>query len=124
MYDNGECEISSKSEEENEASLLGLGGLSLGDKGWISPPGSISSGSSESGGLSADVNLADSSNGSDVADSLLLLGSSAEVKESAIQVLSSGPDLQENLSPGPSGATTVQVHNCDATTYFLTDLDT
>lgn len=108
VYGSDESEIFTKSEVENHDSLLDLAGLSLEDKGWISPPTSISSGSSELGVISADASLVDSSNSSDVTDPLFHISSIAEVKESPQQFSSYGIDLQEKPSPGHSGSTSMQ----------------
>lgn len=48
--------------------VLDVNGLSLQDKGWISAPDSMTSGSSESAATSSQVSLANSSNGPDLTD--------------------------------------------------------
>lgn len=57
---NKEREIVSRSDGRNNEHLLGLAGLSLQDKGWISPPDSIYCSSSESVIISDGASLTDS----------------------------------------------------------------
>ncbi|KAJ8572306.1 hypothetical protein K7X08_008817 [Anisodus acutangulus] len=57
----GKNEIFSQSDRENTMDFLDVNGLSLQDKGWISAPDSMSSGSSESAATSSQVSLANSS---------------------------------------------------------------
>lgn len=113
VYGSDESEMFTKSGAENDECLLDLAGLSLEDNGWISPPTSISSGSSLSGVVSADASLADSSNSSDVTDPLFHISGITEVKESPQQFSSSGIDLQEKLSSGHSGSASMQVCDCN-----------
>lgn len=57
---DGETGDQSTSNEDPQG-ILGISGLSLQDKGWISPPDSICSSSSESGLSSTETSLPDSS---------------------------------------------------------------
>ncbi|XP_059314115.1 uncharacterized protein LOC132064955 isoform X1 [Lycium ferocissimum] len=68
-YD-GESEIFSQSDRESSMDFLDVNGLSLQDKGWISAPDSMTSGSSESAATSSQVSLANSSNGPDLTDTI------------------------------------------------------
>lgn len=111
VYGSDESEMFTKSEAENGGSILDLAGLSLEDKGWISPPTSISSGSS------ADASLTDSSNSSDVTDPLFHISNITEVNESPQQFSSSGIDLQEKLSSGYSSSASMQVCDCNITLF-------
>lgn len=117
VYGSDKSEMFTKSEAENGGSILDLAGLSLEDKGWISPPTSISSGSSLSGVVSADASLADSSNSSDVTDPLFHISNITEVNESPQHFSSSGIDLQEKLSSGHSSSASMQVCDCNITLF-------
>ncbi|PSS26075.1 Serine/threonine-protein kinase [Actinidia chinensis var. chinensis] len=65
--DNGkEGEVFSKSDGESDEDSLGVSGLSLQEKEWISPPDSICDSSSETGATSAEGSLADSFNDPEV----------------------------------------------------------
>ncbi|KAL3350657.1 hypothetical protein AABB24_023203 [Solanum stoloniferum] len=67
QYD-GKNEIFSQSDRESSMDILDVNGLSLQDKGWMSAPDSMTSGSSESAATSSQVSLANSSNGPDLTD--------------------------------------------------------
>ncbi|XP_075074220.1 uncharacterized protein LOC107823315 [Nicotiana tabacum] len=64
----GKNEIFSQSDRKSSTDFLDVSGLSLQDKGWISPPDSMTSSSSESAATSSQVSLANSSNGPDLTD--------------------------------------------------------
>ncbi|KAL2477059.1 uncharacterized protein Fot_46073 [Forsythia ovata] len=59
-YDTEESEMFYKPDGENYTDSVGLDGTPLQDKGWISPPESISGCSTESGVTSAEASIADS----------------------------------------------------------------
>ncbi|PIN16776.1 Non-specific serine/threonine protein kinase [Handroanthus impetiginosus] len=65
IYDTQESDIFVRSDGENDVDSVGLNELALPDSGWISPPVSVSSGSTESGVTSAEESFAGSSNGLD-----------------------------------------------------------
>ncbi|KAJ8530130.1 hypothetical protein K7X08_036965 [Anisodus acutangulus] len=67
QYD-GKNEIFSQSDRENSMDFLDVNGLDLQDKGWISAPDSMTSGSSESAATSSQVSLVNSSSGPDLTD--------------------------------------------------------
>ncbi|KAA8536146.1 hypothetical protein F0562_028624 [Nyssa sinensis] len=96
-YDNKERGTSSKSDGENDENFLGVAGLCLQDKGWISPPDSICSSSSESGVTSAEASLADSFSGPETMEQLPRGSDSREAKDYLNSAPFSGIDFQEIL---------------------------
>lgn len=58
-YDIKEEDVLSRNDTESQEDIVGVGALSIQDKGWISPPDSISDSSSESSSTSADLNSGD-----------------------------------------------------------------
>ncbi|XP_059647736.1 uncharacterized protein LOC132294033 [Cornus florida] len=111
LYDNKEREIFSKSDGESNEDFLGMSGLSLQDKGWISPPDSICSSSSESGDTSAEASLADSSSGPELMEQLPQCSNSREINDCLNSALLSGADSQETLCHEPSES--MEVNNTD-----------
>ncbi|KAG8368298.1 hypothetical protein BUALT_Bualt15G0031000 [Buddleja alternifolia] len=66
-YDTQESETFFKSDGENDMDSIGLNEMALLDNGWVSPPESIYSESTESDVTSAEASLVDKFNGLDVA---------------------------------------------------------
>ncbi|KAL2460197.1 Uncharacterized protein Adt_43617 [Abeliophyllum distichum] len=90
-YDTEEGEMFYKEDGENYTDSVGLDGAPLQDKGWLSPPESISGCSTESGVTSAEASIAESgvtSAEASIADSLSCL----DLKEP----LSGSSDNKEN----------------------------
>lgn len=108
-YHNDENEILSKSDPENYHDLLRLNELSLQEKSWISPPETISSGSLDSGVTVTEVNLPDSSSGSDVTEPLLYDTSNRETREFSNQFCLNEAAPHEKSSPIQSGSVSIQV---------------
>ncbi|CAK9179737.1 unnamed protein product [Ilex paraguariensis] len=94
-YESKESEIFSKFDEKNDEVLLGVSGLSMLDKGWISPPDSICSSSSESGGTASEVSLADSFSSLEVVEQQPRGADSRETRDSMDFFPSSGTAFQE-----------------------------
>lgn len=78
VYDTQESGKLSKSDSEFDGGSVSLNELYLPDRGWISPPESIDSGSTESGFTSAEASLADSFSGLDISE---LLSGDSDSKE-------------------------------------------
>ncbi|KAL3515228.1 hypothetical protein ACH5RR_022130 [Cinchona calisaya] len=108
-YDNDESELFSKSDLENYGDLLPVNELPLQEKSWLSPPGTISSGSLESGVTSTEASLADSSNSSDVTDPLLHDAKNGEAREFSDYLSLTEAVPHEKSSPGQSGSASIQV---------------
>lgn len=64
-YNTQESEVFVRSDGETDENSVELNELPLADNGWISPPLTICSGSSESSTTSAEASIADSLNGLD-----------------------------------------------------------
>ncbi|KAM3220199.1 hypothetical protein P3S67_019940 [Capsicum chacoense] len=101
QYD-GKNEIFSQSDRESSMDFLEVNGLSLQDKGWISAPDSMTSGSSESAATSSQVSLANSSNGPDLTDpSTPYCSDDTERREYLHNFSSVGSALPELPQPEP-----------------------
>lgn len=95
-YFSKEGEFFSKSDGESGEESLGVSGLSLQDKEWISPPDSICSSSSETGAMSAEGSPEDSFNDPEVQQLVHSLRS-MEAKRSLESTLMSGTESEETL---------------------------
>ncbi|KAF7142764.1 hypothetical protein RHSIM_Rhsim05G0078500 [Rhododendron simsii] len=95
-YFSKEGEFFSKSDGESGEESLGVSGLSLQDKEWISPPDSICSSSSETSPMSAEGNPEDSFNDREVQQLVHSLRS-MEAKRSLESTQMSGTDSEETL---------------------------
>lgn len=113
---NKDREIFSRSDEGNAEDLLGVAGLSLQDKGWISPPDSVYSSSSESVIISDEASLPDSHTAPAEMMARLSYGSnSREGTDYLNSVSSSGTDFQEiSLNCGQSESKYTEYNNSDA----------
>ncbi|XAR59500.1 Non-specific serine/threonine protein kinase [Bertholletia excelsa] len=100
-YDSKEGEVFLKSDGENDEDNLGVGGAFSQDKGWISPPDSICSSSSESGITSAEASLLDSFNDQEF-EKLALGASSTEAQGHFSSAPLSGSNLPEMSDHVPS----------------------
>ena len=93
---NKEREIFSRSDGGNPEDLLGVAGLSLQDKGWISPPDSVYSSSSESVIISYEASLPDGCTAPAEMMSQLPYGSNSKEGSDCFNSVSfSGNDFQE-----------------------------
>lgn len=95
QFDEKEREDLSRSDSEStKEDLLGVAGLSSEDKGWISPPDSIYSSSSESGVTSGEASLPDFNNPEE-----LITQHSHEDEYRPSSIPSSQTDLQSHSWP-------------------------
>lgn len=83
--------------------------LSLHDKGWISPPESITSCSSDSGVTSSETSLADTSNGPDIMDPIHHSVDGREGREHSLLSPSVGIPLPEMSPSEQSRSQNIQV---------------
>ncbi|KAK9286330.1 hypothetical protein L1049_014722 [Liquidambar formosana] len=111
-FDNKEREIFPHSDGSNSEDFVGITELSLEDKGWISPPDSIYSSSSESGITSAEASLPDSFDGlAEVMGQLPNRSNRREATEYLDSLPFSGTDFQEISHCGESESKYMEVIN-------------
>ncbi|XP_052179665.1 uncharacterized protein LOC127792986 [Diospyros lotus] len=110
--ENKEGEVLFNFDVENDGDSIVISGLSLQDKGWISPPDSICDSSSESDFTSAEASFADSFNDTE-GERLLHVSSGTEDKGYLTLVPFSGNDHQEFSPNEQSGLVCKFTNNAD-----------
>lgn len=106
-YDDAqESDMFVRSDGENDGDSVGLDEVALPDSGWISPPLSICSSSTESGVTSTEASLADSFNGLDVTG-----GSVSQEKGEHLNHFTSNVTVVLESSLGETDTDNKQVHS-------------